>query len=1113
MHLLGSVKVGRILSCRGLPLIRSALRRIIQLIGGLGAGLAITLMVLAWQLSSGPVSIGLLTPYLEKVVNSEQLAFKIVMDDTILTWAGWDRALDIRVVGVKVLRPDGVLIGSVPAVSFTLSGQGLISGLFVPQSIELFRPRLKIIRDQKSIDIGFTNTNKKSKKLSHHLLDQLLAEPDPNNPMSYLTKLEIVNAEVTLQDKVSGRSWIALPANALLKRDKVGIVGDIRLALNIDGRNTDVATSIGYQSAARRIDLMTKFSDVSPAVISSMFNELEALQALALPIHGTFSAGMSLDGNIEAASFNLTGGRGKIIPSGKFAQSLSVEGLKLKGRYEGAGEALDIDEFFLDLGSEGSVLIPSKGNHRIPLSSIRGKGRYLGNIKRLDVNLFDLDLRGPTATIDLVVKDVPSLAEIGNKSITMDIKGSLNDLPVNQLAMYWPSFMNEDSRRWALDNLTEGMIHQIRTEGIIQSDGETIRALSIDGDIDLSGASVQYLSSMPTIRETKAYIKFDKENFNVFISGGHSENLKISQTSVLISGLDKYDQIANITVNIDGTLEDKLAYLNRKPLEYVSALGIDTKTIQGLAETELKLNFIVENKLTLDDIQISSQSRVIELEASNIIFGNDIKDGEIKVEVDKEGMDVFGRVKIGTIPLDLTWRENFNNKGSVKRVYKLIPHISDMAQIKELGLGVGFLTEKYINGSLAAEINYTIFTDVKQRLQIDADLSNTEILAPAFGWSKIKGIPGKASVTLDFKEDLIVNIPKFSVDAADLKVRGKVGFEKGGGVLKQIDFKEIVYGRTNIKGALIPRKVNGWDARFHGSSFELTPIWNDIFSKQSEYESSDSTELPYLNMAVELDRVWVSQNKSLNNISGTFIHKNDVWNTVLLKGEMGKGKPFELTIRPSSDGNRDFVMTTSEAGEALRLMGFYDEMQGGKMQIIGKYNDKNPDKPLIGKMNISDYQITDAPFLARVLSVMSLTGILDELEGGGLKFSYLEVPFIQGLGVLEIKDANASGTSIGFTGSGTIYTYADVMDISGTVIPAYVLNSALGHLPIIGKILTGGDKGSGVIAFNYSMNGPTDDPKITINPLSALTPGIFRNVFDFFGKEKNTDIDFKGGLQ
>ncbi len=46
------------------------------------------------------------------------------------------------------------------------------------------------------------------------------------------------------------------------------------------------------------------------------------------------------------------------------------------------------------------------------------------------------------------------------------------------------------------------------------------------------------------------------------------------------------------------------------------------------------------------------------------------------------------------------------------------------------------------------------------------------------------------------------------------------------------------------------------------------------------------------------------------------------------------------------------------------------------------------------------------------------------------------------------------------------------------------------------------------------MSGPTDDPKVTINPLSALTPGIFRNVFDIFGAARDKPaLGEDGGLQ
>jgi len=46
--------------------------------------------------------------------------------------------------------------------------------------------------------------------------------------------------------------------------------------------------------------------------------------------------------------------------------------------------------------------------------------------------------------------------------------------------------------------------------------------------------------------------------------------------------------------------------------------------------------------------------------------------------------------------------------------------------------------------------------------------------------------------------------------------------------------------------------------------------------------------------------------------------------------------------------------------------------------------------------------------------------------------------------------------------------------------------------------LNGGEKGGGLVAFNFSMKGSTDDPEVTMNPLSALTPGFLRHLFDIF---------------
>ena len=92
------------------------------------------------------------------------------------------------------------------------------------------------------------------------------------------------------------------------------------------------------------------------------------------------------------------------------------------------------------------------------------------------------------------------------------------------------------------------------------------------------------------------------------------------------------------------------------------------------------------------------------------------------------------------------------------------------------------------------------------------------------------------------------------------------------------------------------------------------------------------------------------------------------------------------------------------------------------------------------------------------------------------------------------------GTSLGITTQGEVDLGRGWIDVEGTVVPAYFLNRILGAIPIIGNILTGGE-GEGLIAFTYEVEGPSDDPEVSVNPLAALTPGFLRGIFDIFDSD------------
>ncbi|MEE8352452.1 MAG: AsmA-like C-terminal region-containing protein, partial [Rhodospirillales bacterium] len=1053
--------------------------------------------------SSRPNSLAIISPNIENSINAEQKKFKLKMKDTILTWAGWRRTLDIRVLGVRILRIDGPpggptsgsLVGTIPEISFSLSGQALVQGRLAPQSIELFGPRLRVRREfDGGFGVGFVDTETKSTNFAQRLLDQLQAAPNPKNLMSYLTRLEVVSAEITLDDQFLDRSWVIPSANVSLQRNVDGIKGRVNLELDVDGRQTEIILSGVYQTALKRFDLSINFSEVSPVAFSSIYYELGPLRAFALPLKGTVTAGVTLDGKVEWAGLDLVGGKGILNVPTPIQQTLAVDKIVLRGRYEGNVGDFDLEELSLSLGDNGHLRLPLAGGHPMPLTSLTLKGKYLGHTQRLEITNAEAELQGPTASFSAVVDGLSLFKGNGKAAnISVDLKGEVRDFPVNQMKKYWPKSWGSKARNWIVPNITDGIVHQARAEMRLWSGNDDIFELvSLDGDIEVTGATVNYLAPMPAVRNVNAYMKFDEKAFNIFMSQGTSENLTLREGTVIITGLDEIDQYNDIKLVIDGGFADKLAYLDHKPLGYATAIGIDPKTTKGTSTTVLKLKFLMEEATTIDTIEVTASSKVTGAAAAKALLGRNISDGKLDIEVTKKGMDLSGTVNIGKIPAALLWRENFGDKPEFRRRYDLKTRITDSAQMAEVGLDVAPFTDKFVRGVIDANVRFTIFDDIDQRLEIKTNIIDAELSAPLLGWSKLPGVPGEARITVDFEGDLIKDVPEFSIIADDLKVLGRAQYsqgtnqEKKKGVLERVDFERITYGRTDVKGALISRAEGGWDVGVYGPSFEMSPIWDEIFNAAPVDEKETDFKLPYLTMAVEIENVWIGPDRKLHNISGTFAHADDLWKTVLVKGEVSpsgknkgdkKNKSFELTIRPGDDGNRVLVMTSNDAGETLKSMGFYENMIGGKLEIAGKYEDKSTGHPLIGKIRVTDYRVAEAPALAHALSIMSLTGILEALDGDGLSFTNLDIPFILGEGALQIKNAKATGPSLGFTASGAVYTYTDVVDISGTMVPAYAINSALGNIPLLGQIFTGGEEGGGVFAFNYSMSGSRNNPE------------------------------------
>jgi hypothetical protein len=119
------------------------------------------------------------------------------------------------------------------------------------------------------------------------------------------------------------------------------------------------------------------------------------------------------------------------------------------------------------------------------------------------------------------------------------------------------------------------------------------------------------------------------------------------------------------------------------------------------------------------------------------------------------------------------------------------------------------------------------------------------------------------------------------------------------------------------------------------------------------------------------------------------------------------------------------------------------------------------------------------------------------MQGPGLGFRRLVAPFRLTDDALDIADARAFSSSLGLTAKGRIDLADRQIDMQGTIVPAYFFNSLLGNIPFVGRLFSP-ERGGGLFAASYALHGTLDNPQVTVNPLTALTPGFLRGLFGNF---------------
>ncbi len=682
----------------------------------------------------------------------------------------------------------------------------------------------------------------------------------------------------------------------------------------------------------------------------------------------------------------------------------------------------------------------------------------------------------------------------------------LDALPLADLAQYLPEGVGGGARPWLVENLPAGRAHDAQVSGALDAAGDlsNLHLTALTGGMAADDVTVFWLRPVPGLTHGHARVVLqDADTMVVSMDRGGENNLVLAPgSSIKMTGLSQKDQFGDIEVGLSGPLSDALALLNHPRLHLLDRGGFQVVGARGQATAHIGLHVPLDARVTMEQIAIDSSATLSGVHLGRIAAGRDLDDGAIKLHVTGDGLSATGTGAVGGIPAALGMEMDFRD-GKPDQVQQHVTASGRATAAQMLGAGAPAQAARLLtDGAAGLHVEYTARRNGTAALQIDSDLTRAALVTP-FGWSKKIGEAAALGGRATLDHGRLTGVDDLHAEGPGLAIVSRTQVD---GAHRTLVLDRLEVGRTQAQGRIGFPEAPGGPVQVEMSGpvldlaaqLEASPATARPPAKPAAPDAT--ADKPGQAWAVKLafDQVDLAHGKTLAPF--TLDAANDGRRMLHAHARAGAQGEIAVDITPQP-GGRSLAVSAADAGAALRALGVADNLAGGKLSLTGAWDDTKQGAPLGGTATLTEFNLRTAAAIGRLLQAMTLYGLTDVLRGPGLHFSKLVAPFALHDQMLHLTAARAFSSSLGITAQGDIDLRARTADITGTVVPAYFFNQLLGDLPLIGRIFSP-EKGGGVFAARYSVRGKLDDPKVGVNPLSALTPGFLREGFGLFSPRK-----------
>lgn len=1006
----------------------------------------------------------------------------------------------IRLRGVEVYGRSGAPVALLPELRASLDGPALLRGRLQPLSLRISGAQATVRRGPDgALDLIFLQDAQGGRRIGSlpELLDMVeavFAQPT----LAGIARIDVDALGIIFDDQRAGRRWTVSNGSLSFRQDRTSLNAWLGFELAGEGgapASAELTVSSDKASPEARVE--ARVSGVRAEDLAVQAPALAWLSVLEAPISGEFASGVDAGGRVARLDGELTIGRGAVKPM-EGVRPVTFDGATLDFAYDPASERLDFPAFRIEgpaLRMAGSGTAWLRGTEAgLPTGLVAQVA--VGDLRADPLGLFERPAEFRQGAVDLKLDFDPFRLTVGQFVLVdpdgrrlsaeggatarpegwqMALDVTMDRIAHDRMIALWPVGLVPRTREWIAENVTTGELHDMRAAVRLDPGQEPKLSLSYA----FRGAEVRILKTLPPVQDGVGRASIYDRTHVLLVEAGHvtapdGGRIDMAGSVMTVPDITQKPAPLEFTLRTRSSIPAALSLLDQPPFELMRRAGKDTDIAQGEARAVARLKMTLAPRISPEDVSYDVTARLTGVQSDRIVPGHEIRAEALDLRATNEGLAISGPATVSGVPVVAEWTQGFGpearGRSQVTGQVELSQRALDAFRIA--------LPPGSVSGSGWGDITIDLTPDDPPALSLRSDLRGVGLAIPEIGWSKGEGAGGLLEVEASLGSP--PRVDRLRVEGAGLTAEGSVTLAPEG----------------TLQAVRLPRaSVGGWfdggvelRGRGAGRSPAVVITGGRADLRRADFGSggggSGGEAVP---ISVALDRLAVSDTLALTGLRGDFTTAGG-FNGSFTGSVNGDGSAVlrgEVAPARGGGGRSAVRLRSDNAGRVLRAAGIFSRAGDGDLDVVltprgqakGEYD---------GTFRAQNLRVRDAPVLAALLSAVSVVGLLEQLGGEGILFNTVDGRFRLTPDRVEISQAAAMGASLGVSMQG-VYGFASKrLELRGVVSPVYLVN-ALGQLV--------SRRGEGLFGFNYTISGTSDVPQVSVNPLSILTPGMFREIF------------------